>query len=136
LGERAAARPYAEPDDRVRRIAELSRRLLCDMARTGYGDSPDLGHLTPDCAERARLALRAVGEGESTLETDYGDAVYGSARLPEGAGPVWVELLVEDQSVLRSPSGCRMPLPRSRWRLELQLDERCTRITSLHVAAA
>lgn len=128
-------RSYVEPDDGVRRIADLARRLLSDIARTGYGDRPDLEYLAPDCAERARLSLRAVGDCGSTLETDYGDAVYGSARLPERSGPVWVELLVDDHSVLRSLSGRRIPLPLSRWRLELQLDERCTQITSLHVAA-
>ena len=126
----------AEPDERVRRITELAERLLCDLARSGYGEQVSLDYLTPACTADVLRCLDAFVRDASTLEPDYGERVTGTAYLPEADGSVQVELLVEDQSVLRAPTGLRTPLPPARWLVELELDRPCTQITSLSVTAA
>ena len=114
----------------------IAERLLCDLARSGYGQRPALDYLMPGCAAEVLRSLDTFIRNANTVEADYGERVAGTAYLPEIEGPVQVELLVEDQSVLRAPNGLRTPLPPARWRLGLELDRSCTRITSLSVGAA
>jgi len=120
----------------VRRITALSRRLLTDLARGGYGERPELDYLTPSCAASVHGALAVIGGDGWYVETDYGDAVAGTADLDGSDGTVRVELVVDDRSLAREPGGRPVALPPARWRLTLALDPRCTRITALRAEAA
>ena len=120
----------------MRRITALSLRLLTDLARGGYGERPELDYLTPSCAASVHAALAAIGCEGWYVETDYGEAVAGTADLDGGDGTVRVELLVDDRSLAREPGGPPVALPPARWRLTLALDTRCTRITALRAEAA
>lgn len=133
-GRRSAM--VAEQDERVRRITALAQHLLTDLARHGYGDRLDLEYLTPACAARVRRALDTVIREGWRLESDYGEAVFGTAHLPETDGAVHVELVVDDRSLAREPDGHSVMLPSARWLLELELDAECTRITNLRATAA
>ena len=125
-----------EQDERVRRITELAGRLLRDLAQSGYGDQPSLDYFTPPCAVEVLRSLDAVISDGNVVEADYGERVQGTAYLPDTEEPVQVELLVDDRSVLRAPTGGRTPLPFARWLLEVELDTVCAQITSLSVSAA
>ena len=120
----------------MRRITALSLRLLTDLARGGYGERPELDYLTSSCAASVRGALAAVGGDGWYVETDYGDAVAGTADLDGGDGTVRVELLVDDRSLARQLEGRPVALPPARWRLTLALDTRCTFITALRAETA
>ena len=120
----------------MRRITALSLRLLTDLARGGYGERPELDYLTPSCAASVHGALAAIGADGWYVETDYGEAVAGTADLDGSDGTVQVELLVDDRSLARRPGGRPVALPPARWRLTLALDPRCTRITALRAEAA
>ena len=125
-----------DQDERVRRITALSLRLLTDLARGGYGERPELDYLTPNCAASVHGALAAIGGDGWYVETDYGEAVAGTADLDGSDGAVHVELLVDDRSLARLPGGPPIALPPARWRLTLALDARCTRIIALRAEAA
>ena len=120
----------------MRRITALSLRLLTDLARGGYGERPELDYLTPNCAGSVHAALAAIGGDGWYVETDYGEAVAGTADLDGSDGTVRVELLVDDRSLARLPGGPPVALPRARWRLSLALDTRCTCITALRAEPA
>jgi hypothetical protein len=120
-----------EQDERVRRITVLCLRLLTDLARGGYGERPELNYLTPSCSPTVHGALAAIGGDGWYVETDYGEAVAGTADLDGGEGTVRVELLVGDRSMAREPGGRPIALPPARWRLTLALDPRCTHITAI-----
>ena len=125
-----------EQDERVRRITELAGRLLRDLAQRGYGEQPSLDYFTPPCAVEVLRSLDAVISDGNVVEADYGERVQGTAYLPDTEERVQVELLVDERSMLRAPTGGRTPLPFARWLLELELDSGCTQITSLSVSAA
>jgi hypothetical protein len=136
MAERRHTASATEQDERVRRITALCLRLLTDLARGGYGERPELDYLTPNCAASVHAALAAIGGDGWYVETDYGEAVAGTADLDGSDGAVHVELLVDDRSLGREP-GCRpIALPPARWRLTLALDPRCTSITALRAEAA
>ena len=120
----------------MRRITALCLRLLTDLARGGYGERPELDYLTPSCAASVHGALAAIGGDGWYVETDYGEAVAGTADLDGSDGAVRVELLVDDRSLAREPGGPPIALPPARWRLTLALDPRCTGITALRAEAA
>ena len=80
----------------MRRITALCLRLLTDLARGGYGERPELDYLTPNCAASVHAALAAIGGDGWYVETDYGDAVAGTADLNGSDGAVRVELLVDE----------------------------------------
>ena len=120
----------------MRRITALSLRLLTDLARGGYGERPELDYLTPSCAASVHGALAAIGGDGWYVETDYGEAVAGTADLDGGDGTVRVELLVDDRSLAREPGGPPIALPPARWRLTLALDTACTRIAAIRAEAA
>ena len=136
MAERRHTASVTDQDERVRRITALSLRLLTDLARGGYGERPELDYLTPSCAASVHGALAAIGGDEWYVETDYGEAVAGTAELDGGDGTVRVVLLVDDRSLAREPGGPPVALPAARWRLTLALDARCTRITALRAEAA
>jgi hypothetical protein len=136
MAERRHAASAVEQDERVRRITVLCLRLLTDLARGGYGERPELDYLSPSCAASVHGALAAIGGDGWYVETDYGEAVAGTADLDGGDGTVRVELLVDDRSLAREPGGPPIALPPARWRLTLALDPRCTRITALRAEAA
>ena len=136
MAERRHTASVTDQDERVRRITALSLRLLTDLARGGYGERPELDYLTPNCAASVHGALAAIGGDGWYVETDYGEAVAGTADLDGGDGTVRVELLVDDRSLAREPGGPPIALPLARWRLTLALDTRCTRITALRAEAA
>jgi len=99
----------------------------------GRGGARSVG----DHGVAAVCAALAASAGDGwRIEPDYGEAVSGTARLPEADGTVAVELVVDDRSVAREPGGPPIELPAARWRLELALDSSCIRITSLRVVAA
>ena len=135
MAERRHTAAVTDQDDRVRRITALSLRLLTDLARGGYGERPELDYLTPSCAASVHAALAAIGGAGWYVETDYGEAVAGTADLDGGDGAVRVELLVDDRSLAREPGGRPIALPSARWRLTLALDTGCTRITALRAEA-
>ena len=120
----------------MRRITVLCLRLLTDLARSGYGERPELDYLTPSCAASMHGALATIGGDGRYVETDYGDAVAGTADLDRSDGGVRVELLVDDRSLAREPGGPPIALPRARWRLTLALDTQCTGITALRAETA
>jgi hypothetical protein len=136
MAERRHTAAVTDQDERVRRITALSLRLLTDLARGGYGEQPELDYLTPSCAANVHAALAAIGGDGWYVETDYGDAVAGTADLDGGDGAVRVELLVDDRSLAREPGGPPVALPPARWRLTLVLDPRCTSITAFRAEAA
>jgi hypothetical protein len=136
MAERRHAASVTDQDERVRRITALSLGLLTDLARGGYGERPELGYLTPSCAASLHGALAAIGGDGWYVETDYGEAVAGTADLDGSDGTVRVELLVDDRSLARLPGGPPIALPPARWRLTLALDARCTRIIALRAEAA
>ena len=136
MAERRHTAAVTDQDERVRRITALSLRLLTDLARGGYGERPELDYLTPSCAASVHGALAAIGGDGWYVETDYGEAVAGTADLDGGDGAVRVELLVDDRSLAREPGGAPIALPRARWRLTLALDPRCTRIAAVRADAA
>jgi hypothetical protein len=136
MAERRHAASVTDLDERVRRIMALSLRLLTDLARGGYGERPELDYLTPNCVASVHAALAAIGGDGWYVETDYGEAVAGTADLDGGDGTVRVELFVDDHSLAREPGGPPVALPPARWRLMLALDPRCTRITALRAEAA
>jgi len=136
MAERRHTASVTDQDERVRRITALSLRLLTDLARGGYGERPELDYLTPSCAASVHGALAAIGGDGWYVETDYGEAVAGTADLDGGDGAVRVELLVDDRSLAREPGGPPTALPPARWRLTLALDTRCTRITAIRADAA
>ena len=136
MAERRHAASAVEQDERVRRITVLCLRLLTDLARGGYGERPELDYLTPSCAASVHGALAAVGGDGWYVETDYGEAVTGTADLDGSDGAVRVELLVDDRSMAREPGGPPIALPPARWRLTLALDPRCSSITALRAEAA
>ena len=136
MAERRHAASAVDQNERVRRITVLCLRLLTDLARGGYGERPELDYLTPSCAASVHGALAAIGGDEWYVETDYGEAVAGTADLDGGDGTVRVELLVDDRSLARQPGGRPVALPPARWRLKLALDTRCTRITELRAETA
>src|SRR5450755_3445930 len=136
MAERRHTASVTDQDERVRRITALSLRLLTDLARGGYGERPELDYLTPNCAASVHGALAAIGGDGWYVETDYGEAVAGTADLDGGDGTVRVELVVDDRSLAREPGGRPIALPSTRWRLTLVLDTRCTRITALRAEAA
>jgi hypothetical protein len=136
MAERRHAASAVEQDERVRRITVLCLRLLTDLARGGYRERPELDYLTPSCAASVHVALAAIGGDGWYVETDYGEAVAGTADLDGGDGAVRVELLVDDRSLAREPGGAPVALPPARWRLTLALDPRCTAITALRADAA
>ncbi len=115
----------------MRRITALSLRLLTDLARGGYGERPELDYLTPRYAASVHRALAAIGGDGWYVETDYGEAVAGTADLDGGDGAVRVELLVDDRSLARQSGGRPVAIPPMRWRLTLALDPQCTCITAL-----
>lgn len=125
-----------EQDERVRRITVLCLRLLTDLARFGYGERPELDYLTPGCAATLDAALGAIAGDGWYVETDYGEAVAGTADLDGSNGTVGIELVVDDRSLARQPGGPPVALLRVRWRLTLALDSRCTHITALRAEAA
>ena len=135
-GSQKRASACVEQDERVRRITELAGRLLRDLAQSGYCERPSLDYFTPPCAVEVRRSLDAIVSDGNVVEADYGERVQGTAYLPDTEQPVQVELLVDDRSVLRAPTGARTPLPFARWLLEMELDSGCTQITSLVVSAA
>jgi hypothetical protein len=136
MAERRHTASVTDQDERVRRITALCLRLLTDLARGGYGERPELDYLTPSCAASVRGALAAVGGDGWYVETDYGEAVAGTADLDGGDGAVRVELLVDDRSLARRPGGRPVALPPARWRLTLALNGGCTSITALRAEAA
>jgi len=136
MAERRHTASVTDQDERVRRITALCLRLLTDLARGGYGERPELDYLTPNCAASVHGALAAIGGDGWYVESDYGDAVAGTADLNGDDGAVRVELLVVDRSLAREPGGRPIALPPARWRLTLALDTRCTRITVLRAEAA
>jgi hypothetical protein len=136
MAERRHTASVTDQDERVRRITALSLRLLTDLARGGYGERPELDYLTPNCAASVHSALAAIGGDGWYVETDYGEAVAGTADLDSGDGAVRVELLVDDRSLAREPGGRPLALPPARWRLTLALDTGCTRITAVRADAA
>jgi hypothetical protein len=136
MAERRHAASAVDQNERVRRITVLCLRLLTDLARGGYGERPELDYLTPSCAASVHGALAAIGGDGWYVETDYGDAVAGTADLEGSDGTVRVELLVDDRSLARQPEGRPVALPPARWRLTLALDPRCTRITALRAEGA
>ena len=136
MAERRHTAAVIDQDERVRRITALSLRLLTDLARGGYGERPELDYLTPSCAASVHGALAAIGGDGWYVETDYGEAVAGTADLDGSDGTVRVELLVDDRSLARQPGGPPVALPPARWRLTLSLDTQCTGITALRAAAA
>jgi hypothetical protein len=135
MAERRHAACAVEQDERVGRITGLCLRLLTDLARGGYGERPELNYLTPSCAASVHVALAAIGGDGWYVETDYGEAVAGTADLDGSDGAVRVELLIDDRSMAREPGGPPIALPPARWRLTLALDTRCTRITALRAEA-
>ncbi|MHB8532795.1 MAG: hypothetical protein ACYDC2_08745 [Solirubrobacteraceae bacterium] len=135
MAERRHTAAAAEQDERVRRITDLAQRLLTDLARHGCGDPPDLPYLVPTCAAAVHAALAASGADGWSVEADYGEAVSGTAHLSDTGGAVAVAIVVDDRSVARDVGGAPVALPPARWRLELALDSRCTRITGLRVVA-
>ena len=135
-GSQKRASACVEQDERVRRITELAGRLLRDLAQSGYGEQPSLDYLTPPCATEVLRSLDAVISDGNVVEADYGERVQGTAYLPDTEERVQVELLVDERSMLRAPTGGRTPLPFARWLLEVELDTGCTQITSLVVSAA
>ena len=136
MAERRHTASVTDLDERVRRITALCLRLLTDLARGGYGERPELDYLTPSCAASVHAALATIGGDGWYVETDYGDAVAGTADLDGSDGTVRVELVVDDRSLAREPGGRPVALPPARWRLTLALDPRCTRITALRAEAA
>jgi hypothetical protein len=136
MAERRHTAAVTDQDDRVRRITALSLRLLTDLARGGYGERPELDYLTPSCAASVHGALAAIGGDGWYVETDYGEAVAGTADLDGGDGTVRVELVVDDRSLAREPGGPPITLPPARWRLTLVLDTQCTGITALRAETA
>jgi hypothetical protein len=136
MAERRHAASAVEQDERLRRITALCLRLLTDLARGGYGERPDLDYLTPSRAASVHGALAAVGGDGWYVETDYGEAVAGSAGLDGSDGAVHVELLIDDRSLAREPGGAPVALPPARWRLTLALDTQCIGITALRAEAA
>jgi len=136
MAERRYTAAVTDQDERVRRITALSLRLLTDLARGGYGERPELDYLTPSCAASVHEALAAIGGDGWYVETDYGEAVAGTADLVGGEGTVRVELLVDDRSLARQPGGRPVALPPARWRLTLALNGGCTSITALRAEAA
>jgi len=134
-GSQKRASACVEQDERVRRITQLAGRLLRDLAQRGYGEQPSLNYLSPPCAAQVLRSLDAVINDGNLVEADYGERVQGTAYLPDTEEPVQVELLVEDRSVVRAPTGGRTPLPFARRLLEVELDTGCTQITSLSVSA-
>jgi hypothetical protein len=136
MAERRHTASVTDLDERVRRITVLCLRLLTDLARGGYGERPELDYLTPNCAASVHGALGAIGGAGWYVETDYGEAVAGTADLDGSDGAVHVELLVDDRSLAREPGGRPVALPPARWRLTLALDPRCTSITALRAEAA
>ena len=120
----------------MRRITALCLHLLTDLARGGYGERPELDYLTPNCAGSVHAALAAIGGDGWYVETDYGDAVAGTADLDGSDGAVRVELLVDDRSQARQPGGRPVALPPARWRLTLALNGGCTSITALRAEPA
>jgi hypothetical protein len=135
MAERRHAASAVEQDERVRRITDLSLRLITDLARSGYGERPELDYLTPSCAASVHGALAAIGGDGWYVETDYGEAVAGTADLNSSVGAVRVELLIDDRSMAREPGGRPIALPLARWRLTLELEPRCTSITALRAEA-
>src|SRR6202790_5509169 len=129
MAEHRHAASAAEQDERVRRITGLCVRLLTDLAWGGYGERPELDYLTPSCAASVHGALAAIGGDGWYVETDYGEAVAGTADLAGSDGTVRVELLVDDRSLAREPGGAPVALPRARWALTLALGPRCSSIT-------
>jgi hypothetical protein len=136
MAERRHTASATDQDERVRRITALSRRLLTDLARGGYGERPELDYLTPSYAASVHGALAAIGRDGWYVETDYGETVAGTADLDGMDGAVVVELLVDDRSIAREPGGRPVALPPVRWRLTLVLDPRCTSITALRAEGA
>jgi hypothetical protein len=135
MAERRHTASVTDQDERVRRITALCLRLLTDLARGGYVERPELDYLTPNCAASVHAALAAIGGDGWYVETDYGEAVAGTADLDGSNGAARVELLVDDRSLAREPGGPPVALPPARWRLTLALDARCTLITALRAEA-
>jgi hypothetical protein len=136
MAERRHRAAVTDQDECVRRITALSLRLLTDLARSGYGERPELDYLTPSCAASVQLALAAIGGDGWYVETDYGDSVAGTADLDGSDGAVRVELFVDDRSLAREPGGPPIALPPARWRLTLALNSGCSSITALRAEAA
>jgi hypothetical protein len=136
MAERRHVASAVKQDERVRRITVLCLRLLTDLARGGYGERPELDYLTPSCAAKVHVSLAAIGGDGWYVETDYGEAVAGTADLDGSDGSVRVELLVDDRSLAREPGGPPIALPPARWRLTLALDTQCTGITALRAETA
>jgi len=136
MAERRHTAAVTDQNERVRRITALCLRLLTDLARGGYGERPELDYLTPNCAASVHGALAAIGGDDWYVETDYGEAVAGTADLDGGDDAVRVELLVDDRSLAREPGGRPIAIPPARWRLTLAMDPRCTRITALRAETA
>jgi hypothetical protein len=136
MAERRHTAATTDQDERVRRIAALCVRLLTDLAWGGYGERPELDYLTPPCAASVHGALAAIGGDGWYVETDYGEAVAGTADLDGGDGAVRVELLVDDRSLARQSGGRPVAIPPMRWRLTLALDPQCTCITALRAETA
>src|SRR5579863_9601126 len=105
MAERRHTAAVTDQDERVRRIAALSLRLLTDLARGGYGERPELDYLTPNRAASVHAALASIGGDGWYVETDYGEAVAGTADLDGSNETVRVELLVYDRSLAREPGG-------------------------------
>jgi hypothetical protein len=136
MAKRRRTAAVTDQDERVRRITALCLRLLTDLARGGYGERPELDYLTPSCAASVHAALATIGGDGWYVETDYGEAVAGTADLDGGDGAVHVELLVDDRSLAREPGGPPIALRPARWRLTLTLDARCTGITAVRAETA
>jgi hypothetical protein len=136
MAERRHTAAVTDQDERVRRITALSLRLLTDLARGGYGERPELDYLTPNCAASVHGALAAIAGDGWYVETDYGEAVAGTADLGVGDTAVSVELLVDDRSLACQAGGRPVALAPASWRLTLALDARCTSITALRAEPA
>ncbi len=136
MAERRNAASAVEQDEGLRRITMLCLRLLTDLARAGYGERPELDYLTPSCAASVHGGLAAIAGDGWYVETDYGEAVAGTADLDGSDGVVRVELVVDDRSIAREPGGPPIAIPPARWRLTLALDTQCTGITALRAETA
>jgi hypothetical protein len=135
-----ASRPRALAMDREARrgrAAQLSARLLLDMARLGYGDECALGYLPASiAAPLVETYARHLHDGWR-VESDFGDTASAVMQVDEQLEvPVCVDVVFDDRSVLRHRSGQQRSLAPTTWRMRLTLDGLCMRVIAMRLERA
>jgi hypothetical protein len=128
------AQPQTVVDDSdVACVSELIERLLVDLARLGFGDDVDFDYVSAALADELRGLYPEGLPAGWVVDPDYREFAEVQARFSDADAPgrAVADVVVDDRSLLRAPTGLAIPLAPRRYRLVVTVDLRRRRITDL-----